>query len=316
MLPIIHLGPFHIPSYSLMLFLGVIAFTVVTILLYERKEHTPRAVTNRVLLLSIPGIASLGLFALIFNSLFHSIEEGRLVIGGITWLGGVLGAFPTILLLIHFFCPRVKGEALFYFDLLIPGITLAHGLGRIGCFLGGCCYGVVTDSFLGVSFPEGSAAALQYPAEGGGSLPVLPSQLIEAGFEILLFCLMLLLYRFLRRHLFVTYAFAYGTFRFILEFFRGDSRGATGFALSPSQFMSILLVLGGILVLLYSRGLVFRKLKAKMDHLILIRNNAPPSGKAIGSEANRLRKLKALREEELITEEEYKQKKAEILSRL
>ena len=53
-------------------------------------------------------------------------------------------------------------------------------------------------------------------------------------------------------------------FHFVLEFFRADNRGATGFFLSPSQVMSVILIVYGVLLLLYRRGVIFkRKTKAQ-----------------------------------------------------
>ena len=73
-------------------------------------------------MISMFGFAILVLSAFVMNSFFHSIEKKRLFGGGITWLGGVLWAFPSMVVLIHRFCPKVKGKALDIFDLLVPGI--------------------------------------------------------------------------------------------------------------------------------------------------------------------------------------------------
>ena len=40
--------------------------------------------------------------------------------------------------------------------MLAPTVGLGIGLGRIGCFLNGCCFGTPTDLPWGVTFPEGS----------------------------------------------------------------------------------------------------------------------------------------------------------------
>ena len=115
-------------------------------------------------------------------------------------------------------------------------ITIAHGIGRIGCFLAGCCYGVQTDSWIGIDFPN----------DGLGK--VVPTQLIEAIFLFLLtgiLVILLLVKKF--RYNFLVYLGAYSVFRFILEFFRGDERGVA-FALSPSQVWCIL-ILGGLFTL-------------------------------------------------------------------
>lgn len=312
MLPNIKIAFFSIPSYSFMVFLGLIAFTVFAILVLEKKEKKAQKITNRLLILSGIGFIVLAVGALTLNSLFHSIEKGRVVIGGITWLGGVVVAFPVMILLIHKFCPLVKGEALEYFNLLLPGIVLAHGFGRIGCFLGGCCFGAPTDSVLGISFPAGSEAARLYPSSSGGSVPVLPTQLIEAVFEFLLFVLMLVLYKRLKRHFLEAYCIGYGVFRFSLEFLRGDDRGSTGAFVTPSQFMSILLIVGGILVLLYHRDVIFKKLKKRMEQL---RSERIEYGYDVDSNTVKaLRDLKRICDDGIITQEEFEASKKDILT--
>lgn len=314
MIPLIHIGPIQLSSYSIMVLLGGILYTVITIVLFEKVEKLRSSITNRILILSIFGFVCLAGSALIINSIFHSIEKGQIVIGGITWLGGVLGAFPAMLCMMHTFCPLIKGEALQHFNLLLPGIVMAHGFGRIGCFLGGCCFGVVTDSFWGISFPAGSVAAQMYPAQDGGSLPVLPSQLFEACFEFLLFIMMVVFYKRMKRHFVELYAFSYGIFRFLLEFVRGDDRGTTGFFLSPSQFMSLLLIIGGFMVLLYNKGVILRRLRAKMDEYKELR---PRDGDMTSVEVMKtIQRLKKLADRGTITEEEFAQKKNDLLNRL
>ncbi len=310
MLPVIKIGIFAIPSYSLMVFLGAIAFTVTTILILERGIKVKQVVTNRLLIISLFGFAALALFAFLFNSLFHSIEEGRLVLGGITWLGGVIGAFPLTVFLIHKFCPYVKGEALRYFGYLVPGISIAHGFGRIGCFLGGCCFGGVTDSFLGVRFPEGSVAANKFPdTVNGGSLPLLPTQLIEAVFEVALFLVMILLFKRLKEHYLEVFCYSYGTFRFVLEFFRADDRGASGLGLSPSQVMSLILIAAAVLITLYKKGIIFKGIKSKMDEYASAGDSRMITNKAV----TLLHQLKGLLDDGIITEEEFQDKKRQIL---
>ena len=314
MLPHIHIGFFSIPSYSLMILLGLIAFTVVSIGILEKREGVPQRVTNRLLILSAVGFGVMALGAFLLNSLFHSIERGAIAFGGITWLGGVLCAFPAMIALIHWFCPFARGEALEYFNLLLPGVVLAHGIGRVGCFLGGCCYGAPTDSVLGVSFPEGSFAAREFPSPTGGSLPVLPTQLIEAAFEFALFLLMLLLYRRLKRHFLELFALSYGLFRFLLEFLRGDDRGVTGISVTPSQLMSVVLWIGAILLILYHRGLILKGFRDRMAELAEQRDPLALYGDR--EAAKRLRELKWLADDGVISEEEFERAKAELLRRL
>ena len=294
--------------FWIMIWLGIVAFVLMTIVILEKLEKTEKRVTNRILMIGGVGLAALYAFAFLFNSLFHSIEIGKISWGGITWLGGVLGAFPLMLLLIHFFCPRVKGNALFYFNLLIPAIALGHAFGRIGCFCGGCCYGGITDSVFGVSFPPYSAAANAQAsagliALGEWSLPVYPTQLFEAVFELCIFAVCLIFYKKLRKHFLKIYCFGYGTFRFLIEFLRGDNRGSTGFALSPSQVMSIVLILLCVLLILYEQRIIFKQLHDKMKGY---REENVLYGVNIRADVEfALKRLKSLREDGAITDSEY-----------
>lgn len=329
--------------YSLMVFVGAVAFVICFKVLVEKYERVDRITSNRLVFTSILGFVVLAVSAFIFNSIFHSIEEGKIVVGGITWLGGVIGLIPAMYYLIHVFVPKDRGNAINRFSTLLPGLVLAHAFGRLGCFFGGCCYGGLTDSFLGVSFPAGSAAGNQYPDttstatkvievenEAGElvekilypSLPVLPTQLIEALFEILLFVTMVLLYKKYRKYNVEIYCFVYGTFRFVLEFFRGDDRGATGVGMSPSQFMCIILFAIGTLLILFRNKKVFKKLYHKCEVWRKTAASEPSYGnKPIFANSHvrttdTIRELHKLMEEGIITEEEFKEKKAELLKKL
>lgn len=265
MFPVWKIGPFELPMFSIMVFLGVMTFTLLSIHIVEKREKTDAKTVNRLLIAAAIGFAALFIFAFLFDGIFHSIEEGKPSFGGITWLGGVVGGFPVFLLMIHLLCPKCRGRATYYFGLFIPGLALAHGLGRIGCFLGGCCHGEPTDSFLGVVFPQGSPAWESYPnADGSASLPVLPTQLFEVAFELVLFVVLMLSYKKSKKHFLPIYLLSYATFRFLIEFIRGDDRGATGISLSPSQLLSLLLILVAVFLLLFECGVTFPPLKRKI----------------------------------------------------
>lgn len=78
-----------------------------------------------------------------------NIANGGLVVYG-SIFGGILGSL--------LFMVRNKMPVLVTFDLMAPAMMLGISLGRIGCFLNGCCFGGVTDVAWGVVFPEGSPA--------------------------------------------------------------------------------------------------------------------------------------------------------------
>lgn len=334
----------HVGMYPVMVAIGFFAYLIYFKTVPVKREKVDRVTENRLLFVTILGFLALFVSALVMNSLFHSIEEGRIVVGGITWLGGVLGLIPAVYLLIHFFVPKRRGDEIRCFSTMMPGLVLAHGFGRLGCFFGGCCYGAPTDSFLGVVFPAGSAAGKEYPNydaakelikpeeynEAGElikealypSVPVLPTQLFEALFAFILFAVMVILYKKLRYHNVEVYAFAYGTFRFILEFWRGDDRGATGFALSPSQIMSLILMVYAVLILLFKHKKIFKKLYAKCETWRSEAERLPETKlftrhtTSATEGASKIRELHSLMEDGIISAEEFEKKKSEILARM
>lgn len=133
-------------------------------------------------------------------------------------------------------------------DAFAPGIALGHVIGRMGCFFAGCCFGRSTDVPWAVTFTN------EYARQNVGTplnVPLHPTQLYEAGAELLILGLLLLLERRGRAfpgRTFWSYMLVYGITRFIIEMYRGDARGMVG-ALSTSQFVSVLLVPLSILML-------------------------------------------------------------------
>jgi phosphatidylglycerol:prolipoprotein diacylglycerol transferase len=138
-------------------------------------------------------------------------------------------------------------------DAFAPGIALGHVIGRMGCFFAGCCFGKATDVAWAVTFTN------QYAAQNVGTplnIPLHPTQLYEAGAELIILGVLLLLERRSRSfpgRTFWTYMLLYGVTRFVIEFYRGDPRGMVG-ALSTSQFVSVILVpLSVTMLILLSR---------------------------------------------------------------
>ncbi len=174
--------------------------------------------------------------------LVETLRTGFVFYGAL--LGGLLG--------VGIYALYQKLPFFGFVDLFVPSLSLAHAFGRIGCFMAGCCYGMACESPISVVFPAGGAA----PA----GVPLLPTQLMESAFLFLLTAALILIMR--KRKPFGTvtgwYLVCYGVWRFIIEFFRNDDRGAVG-ALSTSQFIGIFIVLGGAALLLLIKFGVLRR---------------------------------------------------------
>ena len=125
-------------------------------------------------------------------------------------------------------------------DAFAPGIALGHVVGRFGCLFAGCCYGKPTTVPWGITFTDPFAAANVGTPLG---MPLHPTQLYEAGAELLILMALLTTERKGRPfpgRTFWLYMLLYAVSRFIIEFYRGDPRGSVGM-FSTSQFISIIL---------------------------------------------------------------------------
>jgi phosphatidylglycerol:prolipoprotein diacylglycerol transferase len=126
-------------------------------------------------------------------------------------------------------------------DVFAPGIALGHVTGRLGCFAAGCCYGKPTDVPWAVIFTNPLAAANVGTPLG---VPLHPTQLYEAGAELVILGVLLALERRGRvfaGRTFWSYMFLYAVSRYIIEIYRGDPRGVVFGVFSTSQFISLVL---------------------------------------------------------------------------
>jgi phosphatidylglycerol:prolipoprotein diacylglycerol transferase len=173
-----------------------------------------------------------------------------LVRAGGVFYGGLIAAVAVGLWLVR----RYKLPVWTTADLMAPGIALGHVVGRFGCLLAGCCYGRPTDVPWAITFTDPLAAQNVGTPLG---IPLHPTQLYDAGAELLILGILLFTERKGRPfagRTFWGYLLLYAISRFIIEFYRGDpNRGTVMAGLSTSQFVSLLLVPGSLLMLAYLR---------------------------------------------------------------
>lgn len=176
--------------------------------------------------------------------------------GGLVFYGGFIGAAVYLV----YYARRYRLDYFKLVDLMIPYVAMAHAFGRLGCLAAGCCFGKPTEMPWGITFPVASMAHQQQQSQGlvqlgESALPVHPTQLYEAGFELCLFWLLLSIRPMKRFHgqLFLVWLSIYPIGRSIIELFRGDKeRGVYGL-LSTSQYISIVVACAAIAVYVYLR---------------------------------------------------------------
>lgn len=194
--------------------------------------------------------------AIVGSFLFHGIfpawegvaqPEGRLIdFTGKTVLGGIAGGYIGVeLTKKKIGYPHSTGDA---FAIAIP---LGHAIGRVGCLLGGCCFGTACTLPWGISYEPGSYPFIiqllqgQITPDAPATFPVHPTQVYEILFNLALFGVLYSLRDKLkvRGSLFKLYLVSYGSFRFLTEFIRGDSPFPADGGLKTVQAILIAVIL-------------------------------------------------------------------------
>ena len=238
-----HIGNFELASYGLMTAMG---YAIAAGYLVPRLKNcgikglTQDTFWNLLFIVFLGAILGGKLLFIILSwpELGHTLTEKLSYIihnlrYGFVFFGGLLVAVAGALWYMH----RKKLPVLKTSDFLIVGVPLGHALGRIGCFLAGCCYGKPTSLPWGVRFTDPHSLV---PPELI-NVPLHPTQLYEAALNFALF--LLLHYASKKPHkegkILVEYVWCYGLMRFLLEFLRGDFRGGFLLGLSPAQVISL-----------------------------------------------------------------------------
>lgn len=239
----LHIGPLAIYWYGIFAALGFIAATSLLYLNRKYADITTDNVSDITFLAIISGVLGARLFYIVQFWSYFRYRPGEIIRidhGGLVFYGGFICASTAI----YIYCKKKKITISRVLDILAPSLALGHGLGRIGCFMNGCCYGKPSEVFCGVRFPEGSLSSQQYP----GAL-LHPVQLYEAIFNfILAFILCFFLRKFKPGQTAASYFIIYGSGRFLIELFRGDHKDFILKLFTPAQFIGLFIIPIGIIV--------------------------------------------------------------------
>jgi phosphatidylglycerol:prolipoprotein diacylglycerol transferase len=243
MYPILfEIGDWPVYSYGVLLAAAYLIGLQLAVVRARRAGVDPAKVMDLGIYLIIAALvgAKLMLIAVDFNYFRQQPRELlSLVRAGGVFYGGLIGAVLVGIWLVRKYKLPVWSTA----DLMAPGIALGHVVGRFGCLLAGCCYGRPTDAAWGITFTNPVANAnVGTPL----NIPLHPTQLYDAGAELIILTILLATERKGRPYAgrtFWLYMGLYAVSRFIVEFYRGDlQRGDVFGVLSTSQFVSLLLV--------------------------------------------------------------------------
>ena len=228
-----------IPSYSLLAFIGLM-FAIVICVVREKKYGYNDRILLIIMCFTLIGMALGSKLLFFITQMPYVLEDFSIkklldtfITSGFVFYGGLLGAYAFA----YLGARVVKVEPKQMLSYLTPSFVIFHAFGRIGCFLGGCCYGIPWE--YGIAMAESP------------DIKRFPIQLFEAGIELLIFFMLLRIEKKGTYNLAVIYLLTYSIIRFLDEFLRDDGiRGIWLLGLSTSQYISLIIFVSVIVYLI------------------------------------------------------------------
>lgn len=244
------IGSFELASYGLM---TALAYVLASWYLYKRLHYIKLdkdTFWNIIFIAFVSALAGAKLLYIIVSwSEMGATFAERLAVSirdfryGFVFFGGAIAAIGALL----YYLKRKHLPVLKTADFFIVALPLGHAVGRVGCFLAGCCFGKPTALPWGVAFTDPhSLVAREYLG-----VHLHPTQIYEIIGNLLLFFLLQHYYKKPHKNgaVLAAYVIGYSLIRFVIEFFRGDFRGEYVLRLSPSQLIAVLAVAAALVVM-------------------------------------------------------------------
>lgn len=220
---------FGIPSYMIFvlsaLFIGFMLFR------YEKKkagiDDNEGIIIAAIAVIGGAVGAKLPMIIINLPEIISSFPSIKPLISGRTITGGLLGGFLAVRLYKY-----VRGLTTSYGDLLVIPLTVGIAVGRVGCFLQGCCFGKATSISMGVNF--------------GDSIHRHPTQIYEISGLILLGILMMTLRKrdLPKGFLFRVFLLGYLAIRSSLGFIRPEPQIFLVFTVYQLIAFTLMIILG------------------------------------------------------------------------
>jgi len=228
------IGSFTIYSYGVMLALAVLVCTYLLSRDAKRYNISQDTAYDLVFWCILWGIIAARIFYIFIAWPYYMnnpLEMFMLQKGGLAWQGGFLGGVLAGI----WFVRRKKLSLKPVMDLAAPYIALGQSIGRIGCFLNGCCYG------------KPVAWGIYYPVHNAR---LYPTQLFEMAGLFIIFLILKVAQK--KPHqagfIFVFYLWLAAIERFIVEFYRAD-HDLLWLGLSLSQFIALGVFAAGLILM-------------------------------------------------------------------
>ena len=244
---LLHIGSFSLPAYGALVALAFLAALWMASRFAKQRGLDSEKIVNLGVYCALTGMLGAKLLMIGMDPEYRKNPAEIFTLATLQSAGIFFGGFVLALVFAYFYMRKQQMPVLATSDLFAPGLALGHGIGRLGCFAAGCCWGKPTNLPWAVTFTSQDTTT-GVPL----GVPLHPTQLYEAFSEGLI-CLVLLA-AMKRAHkegaIIGLYLVLYGLVRFGIEFLRmHDSSNPLGGPFTLEQWISLAAAVAGACLL-------------------------------------------------------------------
>ena len=234
-----------IPIYSLTIFLALISNLIVVYFLSKKYKYTRNEIIGLLLYENVGIIGGAKILSYIQNYSQYNGKFNFMQLG-LSSYGAVFGVILFLILFSLQFKKSLK-ELLYIF---MPSLPLMYAIGKIGCFLVGCCHGIEYNGVFSVVY--------KYSNLVSSNISLFPIQIVETIFFLMIFIYMIVKHskkQFNQKTMGISFILC-GMAKFLLDFLRMSHKNIF---LSLNQYISILFVIIGLIIYYKSEKIQLKK---------------------------------------------------------
>jgi phosphatidylglycerol:prolipoprotein diacylglycerol transferase len=238
------IGPLTIHTYGLFVALGFTVGLLVMIRIGRTQGFSSQQIMDVGFIIIVWAVIGSRLTYVLINFSYyitHPIDIFKIWQGGLVFSGGLI----AVVLGMSWYIRRHHLSFWKIGDLCGPAVAIGASVGRIGCFMAGCCYGRPTDLKWGIVFTHPQSLA---PL----NISLHPTQIYHSLTNLIIFVVLMVLHTRKKYdgQVFLWFLILHSVARLFIERFRGDNRGMIpGTDMSATQLVTILILIGSVVML-------------------------------------------------------------------
>ena len=245
MLPdLLSIGPITIHTYGLCIAIGFIIGALVTVRIGRQYNMTSQQVMDMGFVLVICGMIGTRVAYILINISYYRenpLDMFKLWQGGLVFSGGLI----AVILVLGWYIIKQNYSFWQLGDLWAPAAAIGQSIGRVGCFMAGCCYGRPTSYIWGITFNHPKSLAPQ-------GISLHPTQIYASMSGLIIFITLLIIHKkkSFEGQVFLWFLILHSTSRLFVERFRGDNRGIiTGYEWTMTQVVTVIILISSVSLL-------------------------------------------------------------------